>query len=71
MRISGNDEAGAGAPPAKMPGSAQKTATARGGQQNARPGVVKSVTFDYSSDQEDAAAVDGGWTSNLSDDVWW
>ena len=69
MRLSGDDEAGAGARPAKTPGSAQKTATARGGQQNARPGAVqKNVTFDDSSDKEDAAAVDDGWTSNLSDD---
>ena len=69
MRLSGDDEAGAGARPAKMPGSAQKTATARGGQQHARPGAVrKNVTFDDSSDKEDATAVDDGWTSNLSDD---
>ena len=42
---------------------------ARGGQQNARPGAVqKTITFDDPSNQVDAATVDDGWTSNLSDD---
>ena len=57
MRLSGNDEAGAGAPPDRKACSAQQIPGARGAQQNTRPRVVqKNVAFGDLSDEEDTAA---------------